>query len=407
VSTFARREPASISIQLHQQPRQYPAGQEPTILLVSNSAWNIYNFRLSLVRRLRDEGYRVVAVAPPDAYAERLSAEKGVAFEPLHFLQRKSLSIWGNIRLMFELYGLYRRLKPQLIIHYTIKPNIFGSLAAWLTRVHSASSLEGQGYIGNNGQMLRSIVVMLYKLAFRAADNVIFLNENDRQEFITQGLVKPPKAVLIHGPGVNTQYFSAAPKPKGAVMKFLYLGRVLGEKGVYEFVEAARICRQRQLPVLFQVLGNPDPDNPTTVVQAEIDGWVAEGVIEYLGYLDDVRPALDQADVVVLPSMYREGVPRSLLEAMAMSKIVITSDRPGCRDTVEVNKNGFTVPVPDAVALANMCEHCANLPAEVLYEMGRYGREMVKREFDDPIVIQKYFKLIDSILATQHAAKQQ
>lgn len=400
VSTFARPKIRALSLIIDLQTRSIaPTLKEGSkILIVSNSAWNIYNFRLSLVRALRDQGCTVYAVAPTDRYAARLAAEQGVVFVPLRHLQRKSLSVVGNLQLLFELKALYARLQPDLIIHYTIKPNIFGSLAAYWTGCASASSLEGQGYIGNNGHLLRQIVVLLYRLAFRAADRVIFLNENDQQEFLDLRLLKPEKAVLIHGPGVDTEYFKAAPKPKGNPFVFLFLGRLLGEKGIREYVEAARLCHEKGLPVEFQILGNPDPDNPTTVTQQDIDAWIKSGHIRYLGYTDDVRPALRQADVVVLPSMYREGVPRSLLEAMAMSKVIVTTDRPGCRDTVEVGKNGFVVEPESAAALAATCERCVHLSDVVISEMAAYGREMVKREFDDPIVIGKYIRLINSIL---------
>lgn len=367
------------------------------ILLVANTAWNLWNYRSSLIRALEAAGYTLSLVAPEDQYVWHLVAETKAGFIPLRRLSRKSLSVLQNFLLLLEFWQIFRRERPDIVLFYTIKPNILGNIAAARAAVPVVSVVEGLGYSAAGAAGWRWVTAILYRIAFRRTKKVVFLNNDDCREFRQQGLVRPEQVVVIHGPGIDTARFRPVNRPVNPRMVFLFSGRLLVAKGIREFVAAARALRAEHADADFHVLGAPDPGNPGTIQQAELNAWIQEGLLKYHGHHDDVRPVIAQADVLVLPSYYREGVPRSVLEAMAMEKIIISTDTPGCRDTVEPGKNGFLIPPCNANALLEAMRQILHTSAQERIKMGRFSRQKVLAEFSDARVLPQYLALLAGI----------
>jgi glycosyltransferase involved in cell wall biosynthesis len=362
------------------------------ILLVSRCAWTLYNFRAGLMRALLDRGDDVAGGgAAGDGYEAKVEA-LGVPFHPLP-VDKKGVNPLADLRLLWQLYRWYRKERPDVVHHFTIKPVIYGSIAARLARVpRIINTVTGLGYVFTDSckPWLRRLVEGLYSCALRAAHFTFFLNREDQQLLTERGIAKPGKTALLPGSGVDLARFS--PHLSRGSTNFLMVARLLRDKGVHEFVEAARLVRQRRPEARFQLLGGRDERNPAAVSQAEVDSWQAE--IECLGEVEDVRPFIAEADVVVLPSYYREGVPRSLLEAAAMAKPIITTDAVGCREVVDDGINGLLVPVKDAEALARAMIWMIENP-EVCQRMGKAGREKVEREFDEQFVVEKTLNIYE------------
>lgn len=358
-----------------------------TIVLVSSAAMSLWLFRAQFIRKLAGRGIRVIALAPDYDPAGR-ERVRGFGAEPVDYsLERAGLSPWRDLRDFVRLARLMRRLSPDAVIAYFIKPVIYGSLAARLARVpRRFGMVAGLGYVyTESGQReswkrkaLRLLASSLYRLALSLCDRVFFLNRDDREAFLGAGLVGEDKVVLLPSEGIDLDRFSPAP-PVTSPIRFLLVARLLREKGLAEYAEAARIVRARYPEVEFHLVGGPDP-NPGAVDLQLVESWVREGVIEWKGEMADVRPAIATSSVYVLPS-YREGKPISTQEAMAMARPVITTDVPGCRDTVEDGVNGFLVPVRDSRALAEAMIRFVEEPG-LISVMGLESRRIAERDFD-------------------------
>ena len=356
--------------------------------LITSQAFSLHNFRASLIREWVARGIHVVALAPDyDAASRRAVAELGA--EPVEFrMDRASIRPLHDARDLLALARLLRRLRLDATLAYFIKPVIYGTLAARFAGVgYRFAMIEGAGYVFSesgsvapgSSRWLRRAVTLMYRTALRGADTVFFLNADDVELFLEQRMVAPGQAVLLGGIGVELDHFAAAP-PVLTPVTFLLAARLLAHKGVYQFVEAARRIRGQHPGVRFVLLGSPDL-NPASVSERQLRDWHAEGVVEWQAHVSDVRPWLAQASVFVLPSWYREGVPRGIQEAMAMGRPVVTTDMPGCRDTVEQGVNGFLVPPRDTDALVSVLNRFISEP-ELVVEMGRASRERAEALFD-------------------------
>jgi glycosyltransferase involved in cell wall biosynthesis len=354
------------------------------ILVIGGKARSLIRFRGPLLRAMVERGHRVVAAAPADEPdIEARLAEIGVRFDPLR-LDRTGTDPVRDIRLLRRLLALFRHWKPERVLLYNIKPVIYGSLAALQAGISDVYSIiTGLGHVfvseGLRGAALRLGVVPMYRAALRGNRAVIFQNPDDEEDFDALGLlpVTQPR-VRVAGSGVDLDYYAPVALPEGPPV-FLFSGRLLREKGLVEYVEAARRLRARHPQVRAQVLGFADA-NPSSLRVADLEAWEREGVIEHLGAVEDVRPHVARATVAVLPS-YREGTPRSLLEAMAMGRPVVTTDVPGCRQVVEEGSNGLLVPARDPRALANAMERFVAEP-ELKRSMGLNGRRLAVECFD-------------------------
>ncbi|GAB3530905.1 glycosyltransferase family 4 protein [Pontibacter brevis] len=365
------------------------------IALVINTSWNIYNFRRSLIEALLAEGHEVVAIAPKDAYSERLMAA-GCRFVPVHMEQ--GTNPFTDLMLTWRLYQTYQQVKPDVVLHYTIKPNIYGAVAAHWAGIPAINNVSGLGTVFITKDYISSIALRLYKFAFRYPAKVFFQNEDDRKLFLRNNLVQAGITEVLPGSGINLQEFVPAEEFKrNRPFIFLMVARVLFDKGVVEFVQASKLVKEQYPEVRCQLLGQVDERSRSGVKQQQLEEWLAAGVIEYLGTTDDVAAAVSKADCVVLPS-YREGTPRTLLEAAAMAKPLIATNVPGCREVVQQGVNGYLCRVRSAQDLAGKMLQMLQLKEEELKSMGKASRQIAVSRFDDRFVIRKYLQAIAEVV---------
>lgn len=340
-----------------------------------------------------------MAVAPNDKYVASLKS-LGCRFIPLH-MENGGTNPLRDALLMWRFFRLFVQERPDVYLGYTAKPNIYGSLAAHMAGIPVINNIAGLGAVFIKGGVLLHLVRSLYRLALSRSAMVFFQNPDDRELFIKGDLVKANVAELLPGSGIDLSRFAPAPlRAEGNKFRFLLIARMLGDKGVYEYVEAARQLQKKWPRADFCLLGFLDVKNPAAISRVEMDAWVAEGVINFLGVSDDVRVEIAAVDCVVLPS-YREGTPRSLLEAAAMARPIIATDVPGCREVVDEGVNGFLCQVRSATALAAKMDQMLSLSVSQRTNMGLQGRKKVESEFDEQIVISKYLDAISSILVIE------
>ena len=354
------------------------------LLIAANTSWYLHNFRLPFIRELQTRGIEVVAVAPRDTWSEELE-RLGVRYIELP-MSRRGLNPLVDAGLMRRFLRIFRDERPDFAFHNTIKPVIYGSAAARRAGVRCVvNMIPGLGYVfigkGAIHRILRPLVKMMYKLALRDSHRVFFQNQDDLDYFVDGGIVERSRATVTLGSGVDLErFYFVEPVLTQPGCVFLFVGRLLWDKGVGEFVDAAKDLKRRHDGLRFLLLGRLDPGNPAGVDVKVVEAWEQKGYVEYLGELPDVRPQIAKADVVVLPS-YREGVPKALLEAMAMGKPIITTDAPGCKETVVDGRNGMLVPPRDVDGLIKAMEKMI-LDPEARVRMGREGREVASERFD-------------------------
>jgi glycosyltransferase involved in cell wall biosynthesis len=369
------------------------------LVIASNTAWNIANFRGELIRAFVSAGYEVIAAAPPDKYVPIVES-LGARFVPLP-IDNQGTNPCRDIVLFWRLFILLRRERPAVFIGYTPKPNIYGGLAARLLRVPAINNIAGLGSVFIRRTWLTQLVQWLYRAGLKDARKVFFQNAEDKHVFLSSKLVKRAVIESLPGSGVDTKRFvPLVSAPEEQAMRpflFLYSGRLLWEKGIGEFVEAARRLKGEGVCAEFGVLGFVGVPNPSAVSTSDVRAWESEGVISYMGSADDVRPIIATCDCFVLPSYYREGVPRSLLEAASMEKPIITTDSVGCRDAVEDGVNGFLCRPRDINDLAEKMRLMATLSSRERRRMGKAGRQKMIREFDESFVIKRYIETVAQI----------
>ncbi len=364
------------------------------ILFTVNASWNVVNFRSGLIRGLLADGYRVTVAAPRDRHSPAIEA-LGCVYRELP-MENHGRSPLGDLALFARFIRLIRRERPDFFLGYTVKPNTYGTLAAALFGVPTVNNIAGLGLVFNETGATARIVRTLYRVALARSRRVFFQNAEDRAMFVDAGLVDAAVADLLPGSGVDLERFAPAPA-RAAPFTFLLVARLLWEKGLAEYVEAGRIVRERHPGCRVRLLGFIDDATPAGVPRARIEAWQAAGDIEYLGSAEDVRPHLAEADCVVLPSYYREGTPRTLLEAAAMAKPIITSDMPGCRDVVDHGRNGELVPPRDVPALAAAMGRMVEASPEARAAMGAASRAKAEAVYDERIVVARYLATLDEI----------
>jgi glycosyltransferase involved in cell wall biosynthesis len=364
------------------------AGATIKVLVVASLAESLPNFRGKLLSALHEAGAEVHVAAPElsaDATSSAALSALGCQAHDIH-LARTGLNPWQDLRTLLSLMMLLRRIRPSHMLAYTIKPVIYGILAAWLAGVPQRTALiTGLGYAFNRRAsglrgLLQRLLRLLYRLALGRATRVIFQNPDDRALFIKLNLVAASKTAVVNGSGIPLDVFHQQVLPGPERCHFLLIARLLRDKGIYEFIDAARQVRARYPErAVFHLVGWID-SNPSAIRESDLQNWIDDGLIVFHGRLSDVRPSIGACHVYVLPS-YREGTPRTVLEAMAIGRAVITTDAPGCRETVVDGDNGYLVPVADAAALASaMLRFCAE-PA-LIARMGQRGREIAEEKYD-------------------------
>lgn len=365
------------------------------ITIVLNTSWNLYNFRRGLVDALQHAGHTVILVAPEDAYSATLR-QLGYDLRTVG-MDRRGTHPGRDLSFLYQLYRIYRSVRPDVTLHFTVKPNIYGTLAASLLGIKTINTVSGLGTVFLKPGLGSRVARWLYRTTFRLPDRVFFHNPDDYQLFITQGLVSPARAATVPGSGINLRHFRPQPPPPpSTTFTFLVIARLLYDKGIVEYAEAARTLRRRGLHVRCQLLGARDPEHQRGIPDAQVDGWVSDQTLEYLGTTDDVRPFIHRADAVVLPS-YREGLPRTLLEAASLQKPIITTNTPGCRHVVSDGQNGLLCRVRDAADLAEKMQRLVAMPAAARQEMGQRGRSIVAQRFSEEYVVDQYLSTVATV----------
>ncbi len=368
-------------------------------ILSANTDWYLYNFRLDLAAYLRDQGLQVLFMSPPGNYARHF-AHKGFRWLPLT-MQRRSLNPWREASLIRQIYTIYQEEKPDFVHNFTIKNVVYGALAAQAAgiekRIHA---ITGLGHVfavpSFSAYFLRFFVQVLLKFALRGQGSRLILQNPDDQEFFFQNqLIVPEHIHLIKGSGVNPQLFCSTPRVQKK-FRVLLASRLLWEKGIKEYVEAAELLAHRSHEIEFLLAGATDTGNPSAVPAVQIEKWQTSDFITILGHVEKIQKLLTEVNLVVLPSFYGEGVPRSLLEAAAAGLPLITTDSPGCREVVDHGINGFLVPIKDAAALAEKIAYLVDHP-DVCQRFGQAGRAKVLKEFDQQLVFEKTWEVYRSL----------
>ncbi len=357
------------------------------VAVIASLTLSLVNFRLELLKRMTEAGHDVVAFAPEDdAETVGVLEDIGVRFIQIP-MARTGLNPLADLRTLFVLWRHFRKIRPDTVLPYTMKPIIYGGLAARLAGVpHRFALITGLGHVFRDARpagpmaFVRQISIWLYRSALAGAERVFVYNDADAADVCKNRMIADMSRMMaVPGSGVDLDRFCRSVPPHDPPV-FLLIARLLHDKGIVDYVEAARNLRQRHENVRFQLLGPFDP-NPTAISRADVDGWVKEGVIEYLGETRDVRPYLAACSAFVLPSYYREGIPRTILEAMATGRAIITADTPGCRDTVTNGENGLLVPPRQPEKLAKAMEALLNEP-ELFTAMGERSHHFARERFD-------------------------
>jgi glycosyltransferase involved in cell wall biosynthesis len=364
------------------------------VAIVLNTSWNIYNFRMNFVKALLRQGHEVHTIAPLDDFTHHLTGAGCIHHNV--YMDSRGANIIKDAALMIELGSCYLRIKPDIILHYTIKPNVYGTLAAAFLRIPVINNVCGLGTVFIKNGLVSSIAKKLYQFSFRFPKKVFFQNPDDMQLFVEKKLVSPSICEVIPGSGIDTSNFHPPRFKRNAVFTFLLVSRLIYDKGVGEYINAIRLLKAKGAKVRFQLLGPQDPKHKRGIPVTEIDGWIEDGLVEYLGKTNDVRPFINAADCVVLPS-YREGCPRSLMEAACLAKPIVATDVAGCRQVVEDGLNGLLCKVQSPVDLAEKMKTMMHLSDSRRQSMGELGRRKMETEFSDVTVLNKYMKAMNEI----------
>lgn len=368
------------------------------LMFSDNTAWGLFNFRGVVIRHFLKRGFRVSVCVPYDAvYVERLrSMGCGV-----HVVSVDSHGVnpVRDVGLIRQYYGLMRRLRPDASITYTVKPNLYAGLTASWLGIPYLPVVPGAGQAFVRRSAVTEVVKLLYKIAFRRAGAVWFLNEEDMALFRSEGLVSANKMERLDGEGIDLADFPMSEhEGESDSLTFLMIGRLLREKGVAEYAEAARLVKANYPQVRFRLLGMVDETNRNAITRQELETWQRAGIVDYLGATGDVLPYLQQADCVVLPSYYREGIPRSLMEGAAVGLPLITTDNTGCREVVRDGVNGLLCRAKDARSLAAAMTRMLELSAEERRRMGLQGRRLMEERFDVRLIVQRYDEAVERLV---------
>ncbi|WP_350939786.1 glycosyltransferase family 4 protein [Vibrio metschnikovii] len=371
------------------------------VAITANTSWYLYNFRKNTISSLIHKGYQVVAIAPHDEYSKKLP-ELGIKFIHVDIDQGGTNPV-KDIKTVINFFKIYSSVKPSVVLNFTPKNNIYSTLAAKLCKAKVINNIAGLGMVFINESATAKLARFLYRVSQRKADKIFFQNEDDRKLFLDNKLADASITDRLPGSGVDLTRFTLQPAEGDGVVRFLLIARMLYDKGIGHYVEAARTLKAKYgESVEFQLLGFVGVNNPSAVTEAEMQVWVDEGIVNYLGVSDSVEKDIAKVDCMVLPSFYREGVPKSLLEAGAMGKPIVTTDNVGCCETVDDGVNGYLCELRSTESLTAKLELMIQMTHEQRLEMGRQSRLKIEREFDEQIVINKYLDAIKECLVSVH-----
>lgn len=365
------------------------------IAVVLNTSWNIYNFRKGLIKSLMDKGNQVITIAPKDKYTYKLM-DMGCRHIPVKMDSRGASPI-KDFFLILELYWIYKKVRPDVILHYTIKPNIYGTIAASLLGIPVINNVCGLGTMFLKDNLVSRIAITLYRVAFRFPKKIFFQNEDDKELFLKRKIVSNKVCGLLPGSGINTLDFSPSKNQKtDKKFTFLLISRLIYDKGILEYIEAIDNLKKEGVEANFQLLGQIDEKHKRGIPEKTIQDWIEKNQVEYLGTTEDVKYYIERADCIVLPS-YREGTPKTLLEAASMAKPIVATNVPGCNSVVKDGENGYLCKLKDSSDLAAKMKLMLSQKPESRLEMGKLGRDYIEQKFDEKIVINKYISAINNI----------
>ena len=364
------------------------------LIIIGNTAESLINFRGSLIRYLVGLGHNISVISPECTEEQKKILNSfGVKLYQIP-IKRTGLNPLFDIKTIFSIYKVINTVQPKILITYALKPIFYGAIVAKFFKIHHFPILVGLGYTAGytfseklsvviKGKLIWPLISLFYKFSLFNAHKVLVYNEDIISLFLEKGLIKNiNETVLIRGSGVDVDYYFQAKFPDS--LNFLLIARLLSDKGLNEYYNAAKLLKLKYPEVNFNLVGFIDERNPTAISQKQLDLWVNEGIINFLGKKDDVRPSIQNSSVYVLPS-YHEGIPRSVLEAMAMGRPVITTDTYGCRETVTQNLNGYLIPIKDTLALVNAMESFILNPS-LIEKMGEESRELAVSKFSTSVI---------------------
>ena len=369
------------------------------IIFFITEDWYFWSHRLPIARAARDAGFQVVIATRVHSHGARIKKE-GFRLIPLQ-LERRGRNVVTEALTLVDIVRIYLLEKPDIVHHVAVKPVIYGSIAAMIARVpFIVNAMAGLGYIfindGLKASLVRRIFVLIYRCAFISKSTVaLFQNPEDLNLFVSLGIVARKRTSLIRGSGVDISTYDITPEPSG-VITIMLASRMLWDKGIGELVEAAGLLHSRGILCRIVLVGKPDDDNPQSISEEMLRCWHCKGVVEWWGYQENMVEVLSKSHIVVLPS-YREGVPKILIEAAACGKSIVATDVPGCREIVHHDDNGLLVPAYDGKSLSEALEVLIQ-DSELRKKMGRRGREIVRREFSEEIVIKKTMQLYEGLI---------
>ena len=375
------------------------AASENRVAIVSNTSWYLFNFRISLIRKLINDGHKVIAIAPFDEFSGKL---EDLGCKHYHIkINSKSKNPFMDIFLTLDFIQIFRRARPAVLLNFTAKPNIYATIAGKALGIPAINNIAGLGSGFVEESTTTKILRMLYGYSQKKVFRVFFQNEDDYKEFLSNGIVHPEKASILPGSGVDLQRFRQCVLPTLTDengFTFLLISRVLYSKGIELLYNAAKEIYKDYHNFKVQVVGQTGVNNSDAIPVSKINEWNQKPFFEYLGQTDDIRPYIGNCHCIVLPSYYREGTPKSILEGLAMGRPVITTDMPGCRTTVIEGKNGFLIKPRDVHDLEQSMRKMMGLTQIELQKMAHKSRELAEQQFDEQIVIKEYGKNIHSLL---------
>ena len=366
------------------------------VAISANTSWYIYNFRRTTIEALIRNGYSVFAIAPQDQYSERL-VDLGVEFVHIDIDQGGTNPL-KDLKTLINFCRIYSTLNLSVVLNFTPKNNIYSTLAASFFKIPVVNNISGLGVVFSQGGVTASIVKRLYQVSQSRADHIFFQNVDDQSQFLNYGFINESRTSRIPGSGVDLVRFKHRDFSEDGTLRLLMVCRMLKEKGVAEFVEAARILTRRYSNLEFNLLGFVDGNNPSSISSETMHAWQSEGAVNYLGVSNEVEVEIARSACIVLPSYYREGVPKALLEGAAMGKPLVTTDNIGCRDAVDDGLNGFLCEMRSVNDLVEKLDMVISMSSEEWKSMGHLGRLKMEREFDDNIIINEYLRIIDSVV---------
>ncbi|MCE2009745.1 glycosyltransferase family 4 protein [Enterobacter sp. 22146] len=367
-----------------------------TIAITANTCWYIYNFRRNTIITLLDHGYSVIACAPRDDYTYMLES-LGCKYQDVK-IDKSGLNPIKDLYTIFNFYTLFKTNHVDVVLNFTPKNNIYSTFAARLCKIKVINNIAGLGTAFGSSGLINFIVRHLYRYSQKEADFIFFQNQEDYSIFQRLGINKHSMDILP-GSGVDLKRFTFQEATDNGITRFAVVARMLFDKGIVQYADAAKILKTKYRDnVEFLLIGFIDDLNPRSITSAKMKEWVDEGHVKYLGVSDNIEDILGDVDCVVLPSFYREGVPKSLLEAAAMGKPLITTDNVGCRETVEDGKTGYLCQPRSVSDLCDKMELIINMHLEDRIAMGKAGRELIEKKFDEQIVIKKYLMALQTVL---------